>query len=156
MPTSAASGKPLCNWKGWTIPARKGASSCDGNRRSLRFELTLPVRYRTAEDAGWGELLNISCCGALFTTERPLELRSHVELRVKWPVMLSNSANLNLVVAGKIVRVEEGRAALRIQRYEFRTCSPSYFAGTGEPNILRTGLRLQVQVANNAVQGIGM
>ena len=74
-----------------------------------------------------GEILNISSCGALVTTERPLALNADARLSVKWPVLLSNSVHLTLVVAGKIVRVEAGRAALDIDKYEFRTCSPSFF-----------------------------
>jgi len=34
---------------------------------------------------------------------------------------------LTLIASGKVVRVEEGRAAIAIEKYEFRTCAPSFF-----------------------------
>jgi len=138
------------------MPSGMDSANAGRNRKALRFPLALPVRYRADDDAGVGKILNISSCGALFTTERPLALNTDVRLSVKWPVLLSDSVNLTLVVAGRIVRVEAGRAALEIQKYEFRTCSPSFFLAPADQNSSCVGLGLQVQVADHAVQGIGM
>jgi len=103
-----------------------------------------------------GEVLNISSCGVLFTTERPLTLHAEATLSVKWPVRLLNSVHLRLVVAGKIVRVGHNQAALQIQRYEFRTCSPSFFVPGTEDTVSRSSLGLQIQIANYAVQRVGV
>jgi hypothetical protein len=157
MQTSAALIKPLAAARRYrSTPSPDESINGGRNRKAVRFELSLPVRYKTAGDAGRGEILNISSCGALFTTERPLALGADVSLSVKWPVRLLDSVNLNLVVAGKVVRVEPGRAALQIQKYEFRTCSPSLFLVPAEqtPSCLRSGL--QVQVADYAMQGVGV
>jgi len=117
----------------------------NNRRQARRFALRLPVRYavvaddqaragiipfpmpgcpavpRPGGDAGSGELLDISSRGALFTTSARLSPGQRVELQVRWPVMLDGEVPLNLVVLGRIVRAEQGRAAIRIRCHEFRT-----------------------------------
>jgi hypothetical protein len=157
MHTSAALIKPLAAARRYrSTPSPDDSAYGARNRKAVRFQLALPLRYRTADDAGCGKILNISSCGALFTTERPLALHADATLSVKWPVLLSDSVHLSLVVAGKIVRVEPGRAALQIQKYEFRTCRPSLFLAAARQNTSGLGSGLQVQVADDAVQRIGM
>jgi hypothetical protein len=156
MHTSAAILKPLAARLYCSTPSPDDAPSGGRNRKAIRFRLALPVRYRTDDAAGRGELLNISSCGALFTTERPLAVNAEVKLSIKWPVLLADSVHLSLVIVGKIVRVEPGRAALQLQKYEFRTCSPSFFLAAPEQKTSYVGLGLQVQVADNAVQRVGM
>ncbi len=77
-------------------------------------------------------------------------------MSVKWPVLLSDSVHLSLVVAGKIVRVEPGQAALQIQKYEFRTRRQSLVLAAAGQNASCLGSGLQVQVADDAMQRIGM
>jgi hypothetical protein len=48
-----------------------------------------------------------------------------LELDISWPVQLNNQVALKLVARGRVVRFEEGRAAIEIQQYEFRTQGPS-------------------------------
>jgi hypothetical protein len=152
MTTAATFQKPS-DWRDWSIPQRKSAADPGGNRKGVRFEMSLPVRYRSPEATGWGLILNMSSSGALFTTQHRLPKDSEVELCVRWPVLLLDAAHLMLVAAGRIVREETGRAALRIQRYEFRTCSPTFFEGAPEHGGSYLSARgLQVQVADDAVQ----
>jgi PilZ domain len=117
----------------------------------VRFDLNLPVRYRSADGEGCGQILNMSSSGALFTAQHALPKGSEVELCVQWPVLLMNAAHLMLVAAGRVVREEPGRVALRIQRYEFRTCSPAYFMGAMEPTSY-IGAGLEIQISDDAVQ----
>jgi hypothetical protein len=157
MQTSAAFVKPLAAARRYCSTPSPNDAACGGrNRKAVRFQLALPVRYTTADGAGWGEILNISSCGALFTTERPLALDAEATLSVKWPVLLSDSVHLSLVVAGKIVRVEPGQAALQIQKYEFRTRRQSLVLAAAGQNASCLGSGLQVQVADDAMQRIGM
>ena len=139
------------------------AATC---QRAIRFPVKLPVRYKIGEEFGWGELVNISSSGALFTTERTLPLRKGVELCIHWPALLLEAVHLNLVAKGPIVRVEPGRAALRILKYEFRTASSSFLREASMPECRSNrvamqaastdGFSLQVQVANQAMQRVGM
>jgi len=46
-----------------------------------------------------------------------------LEVAINWPVQLNNKVALKLVARGRVVRFEEGRAAIEIQQYEFRTQS---------------------------------
>lgn len=135
-------------------------------QRAIRFPVKLPVRYKIGEEFGWGELVNISSSGALFTTERTLPLRKAVELCIHWPALLFEAVPLSLVAKGPIVRVEPGRAALRILKYEFRTASSSFLREASMPEFRTNrvavqaastdGFALQVQVANQAMQRVGV
>jgi len=148
----------------WSVRPRKRPEAPGEKRQAIRFKMALPVRYRTNAETGWGEVLNISSSGALFTTDRPLAVKTGVELNIKWPVLLFDQVQLTLVAVGKVSRVEPGKAAIRIEKYEFRTCGMSFFeqapvpqpaAGAGcSPSA--SGPHFQVQVADHAMQGIGM
>ncbi len=61
--------------------------------------------------------------GILFTTEEKLELGRVVEVSVNWPARLDGVCPLQFVATGRVVRSESNRAAVRIERYEFKTRS---------------------------------
>jgi hypothetical protein len=65
--------------------------------------------------------LNISSGGVLFTTEGKLPADCLVELSVNWPARLDGTCALQLVAIGRVVRVEPRAAAVRIEKYEFKT-----------------------------------
>lgn len=93
-------------------------------RARLRFPLIQEIRYRSRwkrlDLAGRGETLNISSSGALLTTEHQLDPGTRIELSINWPMQLNESASLKLVVDAAVVRVDEGRAAVRFVSHEFR------------------------------------
>jgi hypothetical protein len=95
-------------------------------RGSGRFPVREEVRYRllhtkAASAGGVGETLNISSRGILFTTEGKLPIGRTVEISVNWPARLDGVCPLKFVASGRVVRSEADRAAVRIERYEFRT-----------------------------------
>jgi len=97
-------------------------------RHSDRFPIEREVRFRVlnkrgGEEMGEGKTLNISSSGVLFTSEQLLLPGRRLELAINWPVQLNNTVALKLVARGRVVRYEEGRAAIEIQQYEFRTQS---------------------------------
>jgi len=57
----------------------------------------------------------------LFTTEDKLPLGKTVEVSVNWPAKLDGGCPLKFVATGRVVRSDAGIAAVRIERYEFRT-----------------------------------
>jgi hypothetical protein len=84
------------------------------------------VRYRViakrgGDEAGDGKTVNISSSGVLFTSEHILLPGRRLELSISWPAQLNNKCALKLVARGRVVRFEQGRAAIEIQQYEFRT-----------------------------------
>ncbi len=105
-------------------------------RQSDRFPIEREVRYRvlskrTGEDAGDGKTLNISSSGVLFTSEHVLLPGRRLELSISWPAQLNNKCALKLVARGRVVRFEDGRTAMEIQQYEFRTQSSQPPGGAG-------------------------
>jgi PilZ domain len=97
-------------------------------RHSDRFPIEREVKYRVlnkrnGEEAGDGRTVNISSSGVLFTTQHVLLPGRRIEIAISWPAQLNNKCALKLVARGRVVRFEEGRAAIEIQQYEFRTQS---------------------------------
>ena len=97
-------------------------------RRTSRFPVCEDVRYRvvqskTQQVSGAGTTLNIGSSGILFTTQDRLPLGRMVELSVTWPARLDGTCALQFVATGRVVRSELNRAAVRIERYEFKTRS---------------------------------
>ena len=105
-------------------------------RGTSRFPLSEEVRYKVlhravAKASGAGKTLNIGSRGILFTTEEQLPLGRTVELSVNWPARLGGTCPLKFVAVGRIVRSEADKAAVRIERYEFRTRGSAFTAGAG-------------------------
>jgi len=94
-------------------------------RSAVRFPIEQEVRYkifnRNTIEVGSGRTINMSSNGVLFTTERPLSPGERIELSVNWPAHLDNKCALKLVTSGRVVRTDSAKAALAIERYEFRT-----------------------------------
>ncbi len=102
------------------------AKQTNDRRASDRFPLEREIRYKvvsrkTTDAAGSGTTVNMSSGGVLFTTEGLLLPGGQVELAISWPVQLDSKVALKLVARGRVVRAEEGLAAVEIQQYEFRT-----------------------------------
>jgi len=95
-------------------------------RETNRFPVREEVRYRILQSkavqlTGAGKTVDISSGGILFTTSEPLPPGRLVEISVNWPARLDGTCPLQLVATGRIVRADDARAAVRIERYEFRT-----------------------------------
>jgi hypothetical protein len=97
-------------------------------RENNRFPVREEVRYRLLQSkaiqlSGAGKTVDISSSGILFTTSEPLPTGRLVEISVNWPARLDGTCPLQLVATGRIVRSDAAKAAVRIERYEFRTRS---------------------------------
>jgi len=95
-------------------------------RGTGRFPLREGVRYRLLHSksnpvSGSGHTLNIGSGGILFSTEELLPVGRSVELSVDWPAQLDGNCPLKFVAIGRVVRSEPRQAAVRIERYQFRT-----------------------------------
>jgi DNA-binding NarL/FixJ family response regulator len=107
-------------------------------RTNARFPCHLAVSYQALEHpflsgVASSETLNISSKGLLFTTVEPLQPGQLLQVSVDWPAMLENQVPLKLVAEGRIVRNVNGQAAMRIDRYEFRTRRIRSAAVPGDP-----------------------
>lgn len=104
---------------GGGLPERRGTN---------RFPVREDVRYRvtqsrSAKIIGCGTTLNIGSGGILFTTEEKLPVGRTVELSVNWPARLDGVCPLQFVATGRVIRADVQRAAVRIEKYEFKTRS---------------------------------
>jgi hypothetical protein len=102
-------------------------------RGTGRFPVREDVRYRivqsrTSKISGVGTTLNIGSGGILFTTEDKLPVGRMVELSVNWPARLGGICPLQFVATGRVVRSDALSAAVRIERYEFKTRSMNSLA----------------------------
>jgi hypothetical protein len=109
-------------------------------RHSDRFPVEREVRFRCLsksgnEDAGEGKTINISSSGVLFTSKHMLLPGRIMELSVSWPARLNNRCALRLVARGRVIRFEQGVAAIAIQQYEFRTQATAAAATAGGPRL---------------------
>jgi hypothetical protein len=106
-------------------------------RGTIRFPLCEEVKYRVLQTnaldtGGSGRTLNIGSGGILFTTEERLPMGRLVELSVNWPARLDGTCPLKFVAVGRVVRSYSDKAAVRIERYEFRTRGSAAAAAGGE------------------------
>ena len=95
-------------------------------RGTKRFPVCEDVRYRVvqlrgAKAGGCGTTLNIGSGGILFTTQEKLPPGRIVELSVNWPARLDGICPLQFVATGTVIRSDTESAAVRIERYEFKT-----------------------------------
>jgi DNA-binding NarL/FixJ family response regulator len=105
--------------------ADKESSGAD-RRNNARFPCRLAVSYQALEHpffsgTATSETVNISSKGLLFSTEEALQPGQLLQVSVDWPARLENQVPLKLVAEGRIVRNLNGQAAMRIDKYEFRT-----------------------------------
>lgn len=104
----------------------KATRKSSDRRVASRFPIERELRYKviskkSASEQGGGATVNISSAGILFTTEQTLIPGRTVEIAINWPANLNDSTPLKLVARGRVVRSDLRRAAIQIQRYEFRT-----------------------------------
>src|SRR5215831_6278920 len=82
-----------------------------GERRvDRRYDIGLDLRWKLVKrrkvlDHGTGRTIDLSSGGILFESGRLLPVGLNVELSISWPALLHNVAPMQLVVSGRIVRV---------------------------------------------------
>lgn len=86
--------------------------------RDVRFKI---LNRKNADEVGSGKTINMSSNGVLFSTDLHLLPGKRLELSISWPAQLDSKISLKLVARGRVVRAEEGKAAIEIHQYEFRT-----------------------------------
>jgi hypothetical protein len=98
----------------------------NGRRPRLRFPIQQDVRYQCVKGSrilavGLGRTLEFSSHEVRFTTQQALKQGQKMRLAVDWPALLDNSCRMKLEIFGWIVDCEPDTAAVKIERYEFRT-----------------------------------
>ena len=111
----------------------KNRKETNERRASDRFPIERDLRYkilskRNGDESGTGRTVNMSSNGVLFSTGSVLLPGRRVEVDINWPAQLNSKVSLKLVARGRVVRYEQGMAAMEIQQYEFRTLGTSHSA----------------------------
>jgi len=109
-----------------TVDMTSNPGGTPDRRGTSRYPVREEVKYRviqarSSKAFGTGTTLNIGSGGILFTTEERLPMGRMVELAVNWPARLGGTCPLKFVATGRVVRSEANMAAVRIERYEFKT-----------------------------------
>jgi len=118
----------------------KAMEGIAGDRRAdRRYDLKLELRWKLIRrqrllDSGSGTSVDISSGGILFDAGRPLPLGLNVELSISWPVLLHNTAPLQLIVSGRIMRISGNCAAIQMLQHEFRTVAQPAERRSGGPS----------------------
>jgi hypothetical protein len=94
-------------------------------REDVRYRV---VQSRATQISGCGSTLNMGSGGILFTTQEQLPVGRTVEISVNWPARLDGVCPLQFVAMGRIVRSDANTAAVKIERYEFKTRSSNLLA----------------------------
>ena len=123
----------------------KAMEGIAGDRRAdRRYDLKLELRWKLIRrqrllDSGTGTSVDLSSGGILFDAGRPLPPGLNVELSISWPVLLHNTAPLQLIVSGRIMRASGTCAAVQMAQHEFRTVAqPAEQRLAGSPRPGRT------------------
>jgi len=104
----------------------RGVVSPSEKTRAQRFDLHIPLRYRTDGEGDWhkGTTRNISRSGVLFQAEDWAEPRSHVEITWLLPGKAGVDGAAEVVCRGLVMRSEQRTTgdggplvAIRISRY---------------------------------------
>jgi hypothetical protein len=100
----------------------------NGTRRPQRYAISLPVQFRTLDDAAWqeGRSENISRSGILFRAPHPLDVDAVIEMMFDLPAEMGGEPGAHVVCIAHIARVlpratpeEPPLLAARIHDYRF-------------------------------------
>ncbi len=90
-------------------------------RKRKRYPFQSLVRYKLPNGGMvTGATVDVSSKGVLFAVPDPPFVGQSLELRCYWPVERADGIPLELVIWGRVIRREAGRAAVAIERYELR------------------------------------
>ena len=88
-------------------------------RRNQRFDLRLPIELLSGPKST-GETRNVSSCGVLFSTGKPVEIGEPIEYMISLPKAPGTRVDVRLRCMGTVVRRDEGENfAATLERYEF-------------------------------------
>jgi len=115
----------------------KMSRNANERRRSVRFDVHLPLRYRQSEkgiEHRWANAItrDMSKDGVAFKTRQSLPVGSHVELRIDWPVKQESIRPIDLQATGFVVWSDGVQTAVRISSHKFRIHRPGALAPVPE------------------------
>ena len=108
-----------------------GGVTLSSKTRAQRFQLQIPVRYRTGDEPGWhsGTTRNISRSGMLFHGDNWAQPSTRIELTLLLPRQMGVVRAAEVICRGTVTRseqrgIEEGGHLLAIQISHYRLVRP--------------------------------
>jgi hypothetical protein len=126
-------------------PMHTAAEAFSERRASVRFPLQRGLRYKVLNGLvtafeGTGQTLDFSSTGVVFTGGAgELRVGMQLELAIDWPVQLENGCRLQFLATGRVVRSDFCLAALRFERYDFRTSASNALQVLGRHRSVSAG-----------------
>lgn len=95
-------------------------------RAAARYSVGLDLNYTIVNrghtgESGRGHTIDLSSCGLSFIACDALLVGQKLDVSLSWPVLLDGKVELQLRMAGVIVRTDGTTVGMRIHRHEFRT-----------------------------------
>lgn len=126
MWTTSRAGRKPTTTTSTRIPLDSPGS--EERRKSIRYPIRMKMRFTLPRPESGGtpvsrsaRSIDISRDGILFTSPEPLAVGQTMEGSIDWPVHQTGGIPVKLEVKGAVVRSENGRIALQIVRFEFRS-----------------------------------
>ena len=107
-----------------------GAVNGGGEERRTRqrYPLRMPLWckiLRRRLNGIFGETVNISSKGLLFTAAQPIPCRTRLEILIDWPVASPHGGTLKLELLVRTIRCDGSLVAAEIQRHRLRELGPA-------------------------------
>lgn len=105
----------------------------------MRYPIRMKLRFTSQPGDGSpavtrrGHCVDISRRGLLFRTAIPVTVGQVLEGSMAWPVRQAEDLAVTLFWKGRVVRIQGGRIAVRVRRYEFRTTSEPQSVAAAPP-----------------------
>lgn len=94
-------------------------------RFKARYPIELNVRYQTYGQtkpvSGIGRTVNFSSSGVLIAASETPADGDRLKLVVEWPSLLNGTTPLQLIMFGRVVRLNDSGFAVALEHYQFRT-----------------------------------
>jgi len=93
-------------------------------RGATQYPIILELQYTTRDrphrvGMGWTSLM--SSRDVVFSTDRPMERGTKLEISISWPVLLGGQVPLKVVVDADVADCVDKSVTARIVKYQFRT-----------------------------------
>jgi PilZ domain len=97
------------------------------SRRSQRFPIRMPLRFRVSGDGEWrqGKTVNVSSAGVFFRSLLSADCGTRVEMNFILPSSLTKDSGLEVACKGEVVRLElapgaEGQPSIAVKFSDYR------------------------------------
>lgn len=93
-------------------------------RRHRRFPTVIEAKWIAEGIRGKAAVRNLSSGGIFLIPERVMSVGAEITVVIDWPAPVPGRESLALVIEGRVVRSDDGGAAIAIRQHEWKLNSP--------------------------------